>query len=194
MEHNPKMSVGDILSLAWLPEPWRVPITVAAALCLALGLAVVRASNATAYASDDVAACLNCHVMTNAHGTWMRGSHGRVAGCNDCHVPHGNPVATYAFKARDGLRHSTVFTLRTEPQALRLSDGAVPVVQENCVRCHGNQLSMIRLAGFTERTCWSCHENIHGDARSLSSSPFVRRPALPPAGLLPHASPKGGSR
>lgn len=170
--------------LGRLSRPWRLPIVVAAVLALAGAIAVARASNAVAYLSDDAEGCLNCHVMVNAHGTWARGSHGRSTVCNDCHVPHTNPIATMAFKASDGLRHAYVFTRRMEPQVLELNRAAIPVIQENCLRCHGERLTMIRLAGASERRCWDCHRNIHGDVRSLSSTPFVRRPQIPPAGIL----------
>ena len=59
-----------------------------------------------------------------------------MATCNDCHVPHTSLAAQYGFKAKDGLWHATVFTMRWEPQVIRLSAGAVPVVEDNCRRCH----------------------------------------------------------
>lgn len=152
-------------------------------IIVGLGLTLVRISNAASYLSDDPETCMNCHVMTDAYATWQRGSHGRAAVCNDCHIPHTNPVAKLAFKARDGLRHSAVFTLRAEPQVLELSAGAKPVIQENCLRCHAHVLTMVRLAGVGERKCWDCHMNIHGPVQSLSSSPHVLRPELPDAGL-----------
>jgi cytochrome c nitrite reductase small subunit len=170
--------------LGRLPRAWRLPIAVAGILALAGAAAVGRASNAAAYLSDDAEGCLNCHVMVNAHGTWSRGSHGRFTVCNDCHVPHNNPVAKLTFKAMDGMRHSWVFTTRGEPQVLRLNAAAVPVIQENCLRCHADRLTMIRLAGASERTCWDCHQGIHGAVRGLSASPFVSRPEIPPAGIL----------
>ncbi len=148
-----------------------------------LSLFMVRISNAVSYLSDAPETCMNCHVMTDAYASWQRGSHGRVTVCNDCHVPHENLVTKTAFKGKDGMKHSTVFTLRAEPQVLQLSSGAVPVVQNNCLRCHSNQFAMIRLAGVSERPCWDCHTNIHGQARSLSASPEVLRPQLPNAGL-----------
>lgn len=148
-----------------------------------LVLVTARTANAPSYLSDDPETCINCHVMTSAYATWQRGSHGRSAVCVDCHLPHSNPVANLTYKARDGLWHSWVFTMRREPQVLRLSKSAVPVVQANCVRCHFDQLAMTRLAGAKERTCWDCHLEIHGRARSLSSSPHILRPRLPSAGL-----------
>ena len=79
---------------------------------------------------------MNCHVMTTQYVTWQHSSHANVTTCNDCHVPHTSLAAQYGFKAKDGLWHATVFTMRWEPQVIRLSDGAVPVVEDNCRRCH----------------------------------------------------------
>jgi cytochrome c nitrite reductase small subunit len=151
---------------------------------VALGMAIVvaRIANATSYLSNSPETCVNCHVMTDAYATWQRGSHGHVAVCNDCHVPHTSTAAQYAFKAKDGMRHSYVYTMRTEPQVLRLSRGAEPVVEANCLRCHGELVAMTSLARG-ERHCWDCHTNTHGRVRSLSSSPEVLRPHLPSAGL-----------
>ena len=173
----------SVVTLAGLPKPLQVGIYSLVGIAVGGALVLVRIANATSYLSDDPLTCINCHVMTDAHASWQRGSHGRVAVCVDCHVPHSNIVAKYAFKSRDGMKHSYVFTMRTEPQVLELSAGAVPVVQANCVRCHGEQFVMIRLADTTERRCWDCHENIHGAVHSLSASPAMLRPGLPDAGL-----------
>ena len=153
-----------------------------------MGLVLVRIANAASYLSDEPETCINCHVMTDAHASWQRGSHGRVAICVDCHVPHSSVVAKYAYKARDGMKHSYVFTVRGEPQVLELSSAAVPVVQTNCLHCHSDQLAMVRLAGSSERRCWNCHTNIHGEVRSLSASPSLLRPGLPDAGIVSRPS------
>jgi cytochrome c nitrite reductase small subunit len=178
--------VGPVISLVTLtglPRALQVGIYSLVGVAAGMGLVLVRIANAPSYLFDDPETCINCHVMGDAYVSWQRGSHGRVAVCVDCHVPHSNPLAKYVYKGRDGLRHSYVFTLRKEPQVLELSAGAVAVVQTNCVRCHGDQLEMVRLADTQERRCWSCHQNIHGDVRSLSGSPPELRPELPDAGL-----------
>ncbi len=169
--------------LAGLPRGLQVGIYCLAGVAIGMGLVLVRIANATSYLSDEPQACINCHVMTDAYASWQRGSHGRVTVCVDCHVPHSNLVAKYAFKGRDGLKHSYVFTRGTQPQVLKLSAGAVPVVQTNCIRCHDHQVMMVRVAGSSERRCWDCHQGVHGETRSLSASPTVLRPKLPTAGL-----------
>jgi cytochrome c nitrite reductase small subunit len=171
------------LTLSGFPPFWRYAVFAVLGAAVGAGVIVARIGNVASYLSDSPAACINCHVMTDAYATWERGSHGRVAVCNDCHVPHSNPVAKLAFKAADGLRHSYVFTMRKEPQVFTLSSRGVHVVQSNCLRCHDNQLMLVRLPGTEERTCWDCHQNVHGKVRSLSSSPHVLRPRLPSAGL-----------
>ena len=172
-----------ILSLAGLSRFWQISIYVLIGVALGVGLFVVRIANAASYLSDAPETCMNCHVMTDAYASWQRGSHRHVAVCTDCHVPHDNIVAKYAYKATDGLKHSAVFTMGTEPQVLELSAGAQPVVQANCIHCHSSQFTMIRLAASSERHCWDCHANIHGSVRSLSASPATLRPGLPDAGL-----------
>jgi len=175
--------VMSIVRLAGLPRPLQIGVYALAGVALGLALVLVRVANATSYLSDEPLTCINCHVMTDAYASWQRGSHGRVAVCIDCHVPHSSLVAKYAYKAQDGLKHSYVFTMRREPQVLELSDRAVPVVQANCVRCHSHQVMMVSLAQGLERRCWDCHHNIHGEVRSLSASPRALRPGLPDAGL-----------
>jgi len=175
--------LGALLSLTFLSRPWRIAVYSLVGVAVGLAIVVARISNAASYMSSSPLACINCHVMTDAYASWQRGSHGRVAVCVDCHVPHDNIVAKLAFKGADGLKHSAVFTMGTAPQVLRLSAPARPVVQANCTRCHEDQLGMIRLPGPQERTCWDCHNNIHGSVRSLSASPTALRPPLPEAGL-----------
>jgi len=175
--------VISLLRLPGLPRCWQVGVYAMVGVAVGAALVVARIANATSYLSDSPETCINCHVMTDAYASWQRGSHRHAAVCTDCHVPHQNIVAKYAYKGRDGAKHSYVFTMRGEPQVLELSSGAVPVVQANCVRCHSAQVSMIRLATTQERQCCDCHQNIHGSVRSLSASPSMLRPGLPSAGL-----------
>lgn len=173
----------SILTLSGLRRRWQIAVYASVGVVIGTGLFVARIANAMSYLSDEPETCINCHVMTDAYASWQRGSHGRAAVCTDCHVPHQNMVAKYAFKAMDGMKHSTVFTLGTQPQVLELSERAKPVVQENCLSCHADQLMMVRLAEVSERKCWDCHTGMHGDVHSLSASPEVLRPPLPEAGM-----------
>jgi cytochrome c nitrite reductase small subunit len=164
---------------------WFVLVMAATGILAGGGLVALRASNATSYLSDRPEACINCHIMVPYYASWERSSHSRVASCNDCHVPHDNLLRKLWFKAMDGLRHTTVFTMRREAQTLILNPAAVPVVRQNCVRCHEHQIMNTRMGSSDDpRLCWDCHRAVpHGLEQSLSSSPHVLRPRLPSAGM-----------
>lgn len=172
------------------PASWNLAVLLVFGMLVGLGAGIAHVSNATSYLSDDPRACINCHIMTPEYASWERGSHGRVAVCNDCHVPHDNMVRKYFFKAKDGTRHATMFTLRMEPQVIRMHEAGRKVVMENCLRCHGNLFagdvtgSVKGLASAAVhkddgRLCWECHrETPHGRVHSLSSTPDARVPPL----------------
>jgi len=175
-------ALTSLLTLRFVPRPWWILCFAALGILAGLALALGKVSRATSYLSDDPEACVNCHVMRPHYASWQRSSHARVATCNDCHVPHQTPLHAYAFKARDGLYHSSIFTLRLEPQVIHISSGAVPVVQNNCRRCHQPTIATVSACcgGDGDRLCWDCHREVpHGRARSLSASPTVMSPELP---------------
>jgi cytochrome c nitrite reductase small subunit len=166
--------------LNWLipPAEWRFPVGILLTSFVLIGLYTAIISNATAYLSDDPQACVNCHVMTPQYTTWRNSSHREVATCNDCHVPQDNVFKKYLFKAKDGLYHASVFTTRNEPQVIRMKEAGVEVVQNNCVRCHKDQVTDAKLTAQvtdhfknrTDRKCWECHQEVpHGSIHSLSS-------------------------
>jgi cytochrome c nitrite reductase small subunit len=178
-----KQQNHNVVAVPKSPRGIQIIICVSIGIAIGSAFVVAKIANATSYLSEAPETCINCHVMTDAYASWQRGSHGKVAVCTDCHLPHNNIVSKTAFKGRDGMIHSYVFTMRKEPQVLTLSEKAVPVVQANCLRCHQQQYLMVRLADSTERKCWSCHTNFHGKVRSLSSSPDTLRPKIPNAGF-----------
>jgi cytochrome c nitrite reductase small subunit len=174
---------GRIAALRCLAPRWRPPGFLALGVAAGMGLFVLHVSRAASYLSEAPETCMNCHVMTTEYLTWQHGSHATVATCNDCHVPHTSPLAHRYFEAKDGLWHSTVFTMRWEPQAITLSPAAVPVVEENCRRCHEAVIADVAPAVHQpgDLRCWDCHrETPHGSVRSLSAAPDVFRPRLPP--------------
>jgi cytochrome c nitrite reductase small subunit len=127
--------------------------------------------------------------MAPQYATWYHSSHREWTHCNDCHVPHNNFISKYYFKAKDGLRHATIFTLRMEPQVIFIKEASRNVVHENCIRCHKTLLTDSKLLAYTdkfhagrmERRCWECHrETPHGRVNSLSSVPYARIPLPDP--------------
>jgi cytochrome c nitrite reductase small subunit len=176
-------TAGRLAALRFLAPRWRPVGFLTIGMALGMGLFVFHVSRAASYLSDKPETCMNCHVMTTEYVTWQHSSHAGVATCNDCHVPHTSLAAKYAFKAKDGLWHATVFTMRWEPQAIRLSAGAVPVVEDNCRRCHAQVVAEVAPAVHQsgDLRCWDCHREVpHGSVRSLSTTPGVFQPQLPP--------------
>jgi cytochrome c nitrite reductase small subunit len=186
---NEKGLVEKLIQVFIPPPQWRLSVIILLGIFSGLGLYVLYISNALSYLSDDPQVCINCHVMNPQYATWERGSHGKVATCNDCHVPHNNFISKYLFKANDGLRHATYFTMRWEPQVIQIKDAGKRAVQENCIRCHSNLIHPIALRSVnnksvedqTGRYCWECHrETPHGRIHSLSSTPYAKIPQLHP--------------
>lgn len=139
------------------------------------------ASRAYSYLSDDPSVCINCHVMAPYYATWQHSSHQNVATCNDCHVPHNNIFNKYFFKAKDGLRHSYVFTMRNEPMAMKAIAESQHVIYDNCVRCHSQlnqefvktgRMTHAALDLGADKPCWECHRDVpHGGVNGLASTP-----------------------
>ncbi|RLD42589.1 MAG: cytochrome c nitrite reductase small subunit [Bacteroidetes bacterium] len=166
---------------------WKLPVSIITGVFFGLGFYIIYISNAISYLSDDPKTCINCHVMSSQYASWNHSSHREAANCNDCHVPHNNVFNKYYFKAKDGLRHATIFTMKAEPQVIQIKNEGKKVVKENCIRCHSNLITDSKLLVKTdtyhkfrlERECWDCHrETPHGRVNSLSSSENVITPLL----------------
>ena len=92
------------------------------------------------YLTSDPAACANCHIMDEHYDAWLKSSHQPVAGCNDCHTPHGL-VPKYVTKARNGFWHSFYFTTGNFPDPLRITEKNHEIVEHACRDCHENLVS-----------------------------------------------------
>lgn len=160
------------------PSRWRIPVIIAMGVFFGLGAYAFYISKAYSYLYDSPEACVNCHIMGTQYASWFHSSHREWATCNDCHVPHESKLKQYAFKAMDGLRHATIFTLRLEDQTLTIKDAGAAVVQRNCIRCHSDLNDRVGLNHVTlsmahkgeGKLCWDCHRDIpHGTPRSTTS-------------------------
>lgn len=168
------------------PPGWQLPVTLMLGVLAGLAVLLFDVSQASSYLSDNPATCVNCHVMAPEYASWSNSKHRLAATCNDCHVPHDNYLRHYAFKASDGARHAFMFTFRLEPQVIRIHEAGQRVVQENCVRCHVNQLGETKLAMVRGDAhpqdgmrCWGCHTGTpHGEVRGLASAPYEHVPLV----------------
>ncbi len=167
------------------PDSWIVPASVAVSIITGILVYLFYVSRASSYLSDKPETCVNCHIMAPQYATWSHSAHREVTHCNDCHVPQDNMANHYFFKAKDGMRHATIFTLRAEPQVIFIKEAGQRVVKQNCIRCHEKALEDNRMSSVngaftamrTERQCWECHREVpHGRVSSLSSVPYARVP------------------
>jgi cytochrome c nitrite reductase small subunit len=186
--------VGAALRQGWLalapPPGWALPVAVVLGAAVGLLILIFHVSRASSYLSDNPETCVNCHVMATQYATWFHSRHRQVATCNDCHVPHDNPIRHYAFKASDGARHAFMFTFRLEPQVIRIHSAGQRVVQENCIRCHDAAVHTTTLTAVRGDDveaeeglrCWACHrETPHGRVRGLAAVPYEHIPLVGPA-------------
>jgi cytochrome c nitrite reductase small subunit len=171
----------------WLKPPvsWKFPVVVASGLLMGVAGYAFYVSNAVSYLSDAPQTCVNCHVMAPHYTTWFHSSHREHATCNDCHVPHDNFLEHYYFKARDGVRHAWIFTMRDEPFVIRIHEPGQRAVQANCKRCHEHTNHRVHVYQGTvesarageNRLCWDCHREVpHGVVTSPASVPYTHVP------------------
>lgn len=167
------------------PDKWKLPVIIILGIFTGLGIFTIYLSKAPSYLSDKPETCMNCHIMGPQYASWNHSSHRQYTTCMDCHVPHNNVVNKYYFKAKDGMRHSSMFALRLEPQVIFIKEAGKKVVHDNCIRCHSNLLTDDKMnqqsAMFTAlregRSCDECHRYTpHGRVNSLSSVPYARVP------------------
>jgi cytochrome c nitrite reductase small subunit len=130
------------------------------------------------YLSNDPAACVNCHLMNDQFDSWRKGPHHAVATCNDCHVPPHFP-AKYLAKGRNGYHHSMGFTFQpTDPDApgarrvfeepIRIKATNSQILQDNCLRCHGDFVhEIVRGSTWADDSirCVHCHDSVGHGAR-----------------------------
>ena len=180
----------NLLALRFMPRPWAMACFAALGVLGGVGLLVGHVSRATSYLSDapgDVHELpRDGHAVRHlaAQQPRQRGDLQRLP-----RAARRRWSSKYAFKAQDGLWHATVFTMRWEPQVIRLSKKAVPVVEDNCRRCHAaviDDVCLRRCIAPGDLRCWDCHREVpHGTVRSLSATPDVFQPRLPPVDADP---------
>ena len=153
------------------PSRLALVATVAIGITVGLGAFTFVYARGYSYLTNDPAACANCHIMSEHHSAWMKGSHHAVATCNDCHTPH-TAVGKYVTKARNGFWHSFYFTTGRYPDPLRITEGNRRVTEHTCRYCHVEITEAIdtpahgapdaRTASDTsaEWTCVRCHRYV----------------------------------
>lgn len=151
--------------------------SVFAGVFLGSGAYTFVSANGTSYLSNNPEVCVNCHIMRDEYDGWRHASHHQVANCNDCHLPHGNPVNKLFVKASNGYHHSKAFTLLNFAEPIRIKPSNAKVLEGNCLRCHGEVTDEITAHGTlgvpsdpAQKAdlygCVRCHQGVgHGSPR-----------------------------
>lgn len=149
--------------------PFFIAVTAAV---IALGF-FVYVTDAPAYGGSRPETCANCHVMASQYENWYHAPHEKVTECVDCHLPHGNVVAYYLEKGRQGAKDVYAFTTGNIPVAIRASERSKEIIQSNCLRCHKEKVENIVMGPQPfDRNCWDCHRNVAHGTRGTSDVPF----------------------
>jgi cytochrome c nitrite reductase small subunit len=151
------------------PHPFRVPSWLALAIplgtALGLGAFTFNYAEGLSYLSNDPKACANCHIMNDQYDGWVKASHKSVATCNDCHTPH-EFVGKYLSKGLNGYNHSKAFTLQNFPEPIMITARNARILQDNCLRCHGEFVHEVVVGSTTAEdavSCVHCHRDVgHG--------------------------------
>ena len=133
-----------------------------------LGLFTFHYARGTSYFSTDPKACVNCHIMRDEYDSWTKAGHHGAAKCIECHLPH-SLIPKYIAKADNGWRHSKAFTLQNFHEPIQITPRNARILQENCVRCHGDFVHELvqgaRLPRGEAVQCVHCHRGVGHGAR-----------------------------
>jgi cytochrome c nitrite reductase small subunit len=119
------------------------------------------------YFSTDPRACANCHIMNDEFNSWTKGPHHGAAKCIDCHLPH-DFIGKYMAKAENGYHHSKGFTLQDFHEPIMIKPKNAAILQESCLRCHGDFVHDIVRGSTTDEDavqCVHCHRGVGHGAR-----------------------------
>ena len=150
-------------------EITRKRISIAAAGLLALGV-VSFAPHGLMDQTARPAFCNLCHPMNDQYTAWLLTGVHRGIRCVDCHLPNDNPVNHLVWKGIDGTKDVVSFFSGVYPDHITATNHAKRVIQENCVRCHGEMVS--RITTDTMR-CWSCHRRMDHTVRDFGFSDII---------------------
>ena len=152
----------------WRALPMALAVTIGVAA--GIGAYTFRYARGLSYLSTDPKACVNCHIMQPQYDAWQKASHHTVAVCVDCHLPH-DFVRKYLAKTENGWRHGEKFTTQQFVEPIVVQAKGRAILQENCLRCHGDLVHEIVRTARTaedELRCTHCHAGVgHGEKTGI---------------------------
>lgn len=130
-----------------------------------IGLIIAGISAGSYHFAGTPQFCSSCHSMETVHGAWQQSQHKQFA-CIECHLPDSNPARQVTYKAAVGMRDLYYETLRSYPDAIKLTAEGREIVDGNCLRCHFSTVEKTNMASG-RASCIQCHRQlVHGQGLS----------------------------
>ena len=150
------------------------------ALIIVLGVGIYSTEFLT-YLGNDPTTCNNCHVMDGVYEGWYHAGHGQAALCVDCHAPHAF-IPKYWTKMVSGANDVFHFTFDLIPEPLRAREHTRVIIQNNCIRCHSETVSLIG-DGMPDagRFCFDCHRTVAHGERGITIMPYQDKSIYEPS-------------
>jgi len=152
---------------------WPWVLALALGIFAGLGTYTFRYAEGLSYFSKRPEACANCHIMQPQFDGWQKASHHTVAVCIDCHLPHAF-IPKYLAKAENGWRHSEKFTTQDFAEPIVIQAMGRAILQENCVRCHGQvvEAMSVHRGAEPQTPCTHCHAAVGHGVRAALGGPL----------------------
>jgi cytochrome c nitrite reductase small subunit len=132
-----------------------------AAVGIFIGLVIAAIVAGSYHLAGTPQFCASCHSMETVHSGWQQSKHKQFA-CIDCHLPDSNLAHQVGYKAAVGMRDLYYETLRSYPDAIKLTAGGQEIVDGNCLRCHFSTVEKTNMASGGA-SCVKCHRHlVHG--------------------------------
>jgi len=104
--------------------------------------------------------CGSCHLMDEQVSSYLHSPHRNAANCGDCHDPHAL-VTGSAYAAYSGARDVYRVVTNSAPLEIRTTNLSKKILQENCMRCHGDLMGDIADTSHNGGDyCFHCHQEI----------------------------------
>lgn len=123
-----------------------------------LGVVVLAGASYVVGVTDQRPFCATCHLMEPEAITHKLSTHANIS-CNECHLPQGDFVGHYAYKAYTGATDIYMNTLGAPDLPITTTPGMKEIIDANCRRCHAGTNSNVASMN-AKPYCTDCHRNV----------------------------------
>lgn len=123
-----------------------------------LGIGVLAGTSYVVGITDQRPFCATCHLMEPQAITHKLSTHANVS-CNECHLPQGDFIGHYLYKAYTGVNDVAVNTFGAPALPITSTAKMKDIIDANCRRCHaGTNRNVASMEA--KPYCTDCHRNV----------------------------------